>query len=488
MRRLTPHEWNRYFLPHHFQADPADFHDWLDERLHNLHERRGTRLGVIAPREGAKSTWFEAYALRAAVEGWESHIVYLSDSWEMAEQHLSMIRTELEENERLAAVYPEACGLNPDEWRTDRLRLRNSVLFKSLGRGSNIRGRKDRQNRPTLVIVDDCQGNKSIVSPTDREHTLNWMFQEVIPAGSDRTNFISIGSALHREALAVHVQSRAGWTGKTFRAVHEWPARMDLWEEWERLATNLADEERDKTAQAFLEKNRAEMIIGAVTFWPGYKPIEVLMKRRAEIGSRRFETEYQGVPGSPEGCEWPSELFDRTRFWFDDWPEPEETALKVQSLDPSKGTDSKSADYQAHVTCALHRDGTFYLDCELRKEPNWCARALDIAARFHPREIVAESNCTMGLMLPEMERLLRERPGTTYRPVVREENHSDNKLTRMRALTPYLQRGQIRVRNSTGGRMLVEQMRDVPHGSHDDGPDAAATAVLRIEEIYHGGR
>src|SRR6266542_1143872 len=96
VRRLTPLQWNRRLLPHHFTTEPADFHEWLNTQLSGLHTRRGSRIALIAPREGAKSTWLTlAYVLRAAVEGSEPHIVILSDSGEMATQFLSAIRSEL---------------------------------------------------------------------------------------------------------------------------------------------------------------------------------------------------------------------------------------------------------------------------------------------------------------------------------------------------------------------------------------------------------
>jgi hypothetical protein len=481
-KRLSPLQWNRYFLAHHFPAEPADFHDWLNQQLTGLHTRRGSRTAVIAPREGAKSTWLTlAYVLRAAVEGWEPHIVILSDSGEMATQFLSAIRTELEANELLRAVYPEACGQSV-EWRADRIRLANGVLVKSLGRGSNIRGRKDKQHRPSLIVVDDCQSNRNIDSPTDRERTISWFMQEVIPAGTDRTNFLSVGSALHRDALAVYLQSRPGWTGRTFQAVHEWPTRMDLWGQWELLATNLADDRRNETADSFLSSNRADMLAGAVSFWPAYKPIDVLMKRRAEIGTRRFETEYQGVPGTLEGAEWPSEYFDRPDFWFTDWPD--EIVLKLQSLDPSKGATDKS-DYQAHIMLGLHRFGGLYVDCELRREPNWVERAIDIAADWKPIELIAEANNTMGLMQPAAEQILKER-ADAKRPVRLNYNErivTVNKNVRIRTINDYLRRGQIHIRNTAGGRMLTEQLRDWPLADYDDGPDALASAVIRLEEL-----
>ena len=99
--------------------------------------------------------------------------------------------------------------------------------------------------------------------------------------------------------------------------------------------------------------------------------------------------------------------------------------------------------------------------------------------------MIAESNNTMGLFAPVAEQILHERRvqgrGVSIR--YNERTNTAPKLSRIRALNDYLRRGQLRVRNTLGGRKLVEQLRDVPHGEYDDGPDALATAVIRLQEL-----
>jgi hypothetical protein len=207
-----------------------------------------------------------------------------------------------------------------------------------------------------------------------------------------------------------------------------------------------------------------------------------MMLERAAVGATGFESEYQGVPGSLEGAEWPSEYFDRPDFWFNDWPG--DLVLKIQALDPSKGTSDK-ADFQAHVLVALSRFGTLYVDAELRRDSNWVGRALDLVQMWNSSELIAESNNTMGLMKPTAEQMLKER-AEAGRPVKLNYNERVNtapKAVRIRVLNDYLRRGQLKVRNTPGGRLLVEQLRDWPNGNHDDGPDALATAVTRLEEL-----
>lgn len=480
--QLTPAQWNARFLPHYFgRYAPADFHAHFDRDLHQLHTRRGSKISYIAPRGGAKSTWNTlAYPLRCALEGWEPYTLILSDSSDQANQHVGHIRKELEENTALRAVY-DGAGIGP-EWNESRIRLKNGALIESLGTGKKVRGRRNRSQRPSLIIFDDIQSNADVVSATLRERAWAWVTREVIPAGDERTNFIGVGSALHREAVAVRLGQLPGWSGHTFRAVHAWPAAEGHWQEFERLATNLADDARERTARAYYAQHRAVMDLGSHVYWPERWPILDLMLQRATIGASAFETEYNGVPGSLEGAEWPSEVFDHMNFWFDQWPT--DIVLKLQSLDPSKGASDKS-DYQAHIMLALTRFGTLCVDAELRREPGWVERAIDLAAAWGPVELVAEANNTMGLLRPAAEQILQERrqQGRAIAFTYTEKINSAPKPVRIRALNDYLRRGQLRVRNTPGGRMLVDQLRDWPNGDHDDGPDALATAVIRLQEL-----
>jgi hypothetical protein len=422
-----------------------------------------------------------AFPLRCALEGWEKYTLLLSDSKPQATEHLRNIKHELEDNDRLAITYPRAVGEGP-VWRDDRIQLRNGAVIEALGTGSKIRGRKHRSERPSLVVFDDPQSNEDITSPTMRERAWQWAVREVIPAGDENTNFLSVGSALHREAVSVRLGQLAGWNGRTYRAIHSWPSRTDLWREFDRMATNLADDNRLATARAFFAENRLEMETGAVTYWPSRFNIEALMIRRTEIGSAGFESEYQGTPGVIEGSEWPPELFTRSDFWFDNWPA--EIIRKVQGLDPSKGASDK-ADYQAHVLVALQRWGEIYVDCELHREPRWVERAIELYQLWDPVELIAESNNTMGLMRPAAMTILeqRRRAGLPAKLNYNERTNTVPKVARIRRLSEYLRRGNIHFRNTPGCRLLVEQLRDFPRGQMDDAIDALATAMIRLEEL-----
>ncbi len=405
-------KWARKFLPRYFSAEPADFHAELFDRLRDLHTRRDSKEAIIAPREGAKSTVVTlAYVLWCVVEAAEPFVLILSDSAGQAQDQLAHVRRELEDNPDLAEAYPHATGIGRT-WRNDKVETRNGTVIMAIGTGGRIRGRRSRQARPSLIIFDDVENPDSITSAVMRARAWRWATRDVIPAGTAGTNYLSVGSALHRECVAVRLGQLAGWTGHVYRAIHHWPDNMKLWAEWERKATNLADPDRAATALRFYEANRPAMDAGAVVYWPSHWPLYALMKRRAEIGPSAFDTEYQGIPSVEGLTEWPAEFFDRPGLMFDEWPK--DLVIRVQSLDPSKGSQSRSGDYQAHILAGLGRDGCIWVEAVLNREPIglMVTRALDLSkvsgfGTIHALAI--ETNDSLGMLVPEFDEQTRLR-------------------------------------------------------------------------------
>jgi predicted phage terminase large subunit-like protein len=478
---LPPLGWGRRFLPHRFPDDPAHFHRVLDADLGGLHTRRGTQAAYLAPRGSAKSTIVTlSYALRAALEGWEPYILILTEAGGQAEKFVGDLRAELEGNPLLAAIYPGECGPGAGEWRADAVRLRNGVLVEAIGRGGRIKGRRNRQHRPTLVILDDVQSNTDLISATERKRTWDWFVREVLPARAPGANVLSVGTALHREAVAVRAGTLPGWASKAFRAVLRWPEgeAAERWIQWERVATNLADPDRVRTAAAFFDRHRAVMDAGE-TYWPSRFPIAALMAERVKLGAGPFGTEYQQDPQTPEGAEFNGEWFDRPGLWFEDWPAA--LVVRAMALDPSKGSESKAGDYQAHVMAGLFTDGTIYVDAVLTKEdPRLMVdRALDLAAAFGPPDVFnLEDNDGLGMVASAFGDRMRERDAVFPLKAVRQ---TQNKTARVRRLATYFERKQVRFRDTPGCRLLVEQLREFPTAAHDDGPDSLELCIRGIE-------
>jgi len=477
-------DWGRKYLPGHFTQPPSNMHRWLARQLDAMWHARRTKLNVLGPRGGAKSTIGTlAYPLRAAVEGWEPYIWIVSDTRHQACAHLENVKSELVDNPRLAADYPDAVGKGP-VWRSGSVVLANGVTIEAFGTGQRIRGRRRRANRPTLIVCDDLQNDGHMQSALQRDHSRAWFHGTLMKAGTSHTNVVNLATALHREALAVELDRTPGWTSRIFKAIQRWPENMSLWEQWETIYSDLATPHHREAARAFYQQHKDEMDAGAVVLWPEEEDLYTLMCIRAESGRTAFEREKQNSPVNPDLCEWPESYFDET-IWFDTWPN--DLRLKTLALDPSKGVDARRGDYAAFVLLGIGRQGTLYLEADMarRPTPQIVADGVELYRRFRPDAFGVEANQFQELLAAEFEAEFRRQGMLAERHWL--HNNRVNKQVRIRRLGPYLSSGRLRFKSdSPSTRLLVDQLKEFPVGDHDDGPDAAEMAIRLAAELLGG--
>ncbi len=473
-------EWARRYLPNHFRLPPSKMHRWLAFQLDTVQGRRGTKLNVLAPRGSAKSTLVTlAYVLRCAVMGWEPYIWIVSDTRHQAYAHLSNIKLELEDNELLAADYPEAMGRGP-VWRAGTIVLRNGVMIEAFGTGQRMRGRRHRAARPSLIVCDDLQNDSHIQSALCRERSRLWFHGTLMKAGTPQTNMVHLATALHREALALELHRTAGWTSRIFQAICRWPDNQSLWETWESIYTHPELPNAEWEARRFYEAHREAMEAGARVLWPEHENLYILLCMRAESGRAAFEREKQNSPLNPELCEWPESYFDES-IWFETWPSG--LRIVVMALDPSKGKDARRGDYSALVWVGVDREGFLYVQADLARRPatQIVADGVEWIRRVRPELFGIESNQFQELLGAQFEAELHRQALWGVRLVM--VDNKVNKELRIRRLGPLLAQHRLRFKaDCASTRVLVSQLRDFPLADHDDGPDALEMAVRLAAE------
>jgi predicted phage terminase large subunit-like protein len=476
--------WARHYLPDYFTRPNSPFHDWLAGQLQDLHTRRGTRWALVAPRGSAKSTWVSlVFPLWAALHGHEPYILLISDSQTQARLLLEAVKRELEDNPLLAAAYPAAVGPGRP-WGRDRVRLANGVVLEALSTGAKIRGRRNRAERPSLIIVDDPENDRHVTSAVQRERSWSWFNRAVANAGTPQTNILALGTALHRDCLVLRLSRAGGWHGRTFPALASWPRRMDLWKEWQALYQDYQDPDHEAKAQAFYEHHQVALQDGAQVLWPEHESLHALMCLRATIGPAAFASEKQGDPVDPEQCEWDGTYFDYPGFWFDTWPVG--IALRTLGLDPSKGRDARQGDYSALVQLGIDKDQVLYVEADLKRRPTpqIVADGVALIQQFQPAGVAIEINQFQELLIAEFQRVGQQQ--RVHLPIYG-ANNQVNKQVRIRRLGTYLAQRKVRFKaRSAGTALLVQQLRDFPVGDHDDGPDALEMALRLLIELWNG--
>ena len=224
-----------------------------------------------------------------------------------------------------------------------------------------------------------------------------------------------------------------------------------------------------------------------------FLPKEFQQTLEGQYSGMLASQELEGLFISMEGAEWPAEYF-ADHIYFDDWPACP-WAKKVLSLDPSKGKADKSGDFNAFVFLAVDREGLLWVDCDMSQtrpiEPAAAGGAsvitdgLEYCRTFAPNGYVIETNGFQEMVARAQQRVATDKNLTLPLYAI---NNTIPKVSRIRTLGTYFAQRRIRVRNTKGGRLLVQQLREFPVGAHDDGPDALKTAEVLADYLINGAK
>jgi predicted phage terminase large subunit-like protein len=199
----------------------------------------------------------------------------------------------------------------------------------------------------------------------------------------------------------------------------------------------------------------------------------------------RIRRELEGECVFLEGAEWDPSYFENC--WFDEWPDVGRGGIKVLSLDSSKGKGGKTGDYSAFVK-TLWVNGLLYMDADMRndRDSNVISQTgVEMFLEWQPHYFVVEEEMGQDLLIADMHRIADERG--IVMPLTPMGTDKINKEVRIRRLTPYISRRQLRFKSgSPGAKLLVEQLMAFPLGEHDDGPDSAEYGVRMLVKATTG--
>jgi predicted phage terminase large subunit-like protein len=481
------------YLDRHFLLPSPPMHHELAGLLERATAERGTRLAVAAPRGAAKSTLVSlAYVLWSICYRRERYILLASDTAAQACELLRQIKDELRDNTRLREDFGHLTGRSRSWTKTDIVISgpegeQDMARITALGAEQKPRGRRNRQDRPTLIIADDLENEELTRSREQREKRADWLAKSLMKAGTMETNVIVVGTILHHDSVLARLTDSIrspGWLCKRYRSIAQWPSRGDLWERWEAIYNRIEEYEEGEgpaAARAYFEANAEAMREGAEVLWPQREPLEALMALRVSEGRASFATEKQNDPADPA-----SRIFREEDFqYWDDEHESEEALLErlgkysysiYGACDPSLGKSGQRGDATAIVTVLKHREtGTIYvLDALIAKQrPDEIINTIiEMDQRRRYSSFGMEEVQFQHFLKTELERRSR----TGGRQVsCRGISHKGDKIGRIQRLQPLFATGAIKCRRRH--IELMEQLRAFPDGAHDDGPDALEMAV-----------
>lgn len=450
------------YFPHYVSSDPSVFHEWAFDRIPKLLDsKHGQRIDVSAPRGEAKSTLLtQLLPLWCIVTKRRRFMPIVMDTVDQARSMLEAIKVELESNPRLLMDFPDSCGKGR-VWNVGIILTKTNIKLQAFGSGKRMRGLRHGPYRPDLVILDDLENDENVVSKEQRDKLERWLRRTVMPLGppDGSMDILYLNTILHYDSVANRMHRDPMWRSKKFKAIIEFPIRLDLWQEWEEIYLNEGEDEADD----FYSERRAEMDDGAVVSWPSMRPLLMLMKLRA-ADHFSFHAEYQNEPDSDEDAP-----FKDLQYWI----QPVRDWLFFGANDPAlgkKGKGRKKNDPAAILIGALDRN-TGILDVveadimrmlptvqmdkmfAYQREYNcldWYVEAIAFQ-EFYKDELIKRSR-QEGIPLPVKG----------FKPNV--EKH-----VRIMSLQSHIRNGTIRVHPRL--KALIEHLLYYPQHANDEGPD-----------------
>jgi len=480
--------FGRAYFPHYFSRPSPEFHRELDAIWQQgvlkgrypltpadtkaISRLPGVRRAVAAPRGHAKSTnlTFKG-TMHSTLYGYKHYPIIISDSSEQAEGFLDNIRVEFEEN---TAILEDFGSLTGSVWRSNVLVTKTNIKIEAIGSGKKIRGRKHRNWRPDLIILDDVENDENVRTPEQRKKLKDWFDKAVSKSGDDYTDIVYIGTLLHYDSLLAKTLTNPAYRSIKYKAVIQFSQADDLWQQWESIFTDLSNDDRESEALAFFQAHKEAMLEGTQVLWEEKLSYYDLMVMRVSEGEASFNSEEQNEPINPDDCLFMEE-------WFDYYNEAEvnfgDPAFDFFGfIDPSLGK-TKRSDFSAIVTLAKHKgSGYMYVvdaDIERRHPDRIIADVLAkerwLRASFGHgyRKLGAETNQFQWFLKEELAKASAK--AGLYLPIEEVQQTSD-KVMRIQTLQPDVKNKYIKFNRRH--KRLLEQLTQFPMGAHDDGPDA----------------
>ena len=480
--------FGRAYFPHYFSRPSPEFHRELDAiwqqgvlkgrypltaaDTKTISRLPGVRRAVAAPRGHAKSTnlTFKG-TMHSTLYGYKHYPIIISDSSEQAEGFLDNIRVEFEEN---TAILEDFGPLAGSVWRSNVLVTKTNIKIEAIGSGKKIRGRKHRNWRPDLIILDDVEYDENVRTPEQRKKLKDWFDKAVSKCGDDYTDIVYIGTLLHYDSLLAKTLANPAYRSIKYKAVIRFSQADDLWQQWETIFTDLSNDDREADALAFFQAHKAAMLEGTQVLWEEKLSYYDLMVMRVSEGEASFNSEEQNEPINPDDCLFMEE-------WFEYYNEAEINFRDpvfdfFGFIDPSLGK-TKRSDFSAIVTLAKHRSsGYMYVvdaDIERRHPDRIIADVLAkerwLRASFGHgyRKLGAETNQFQWFLKEELAKASAK--AGLYLPIEEVQQTSD-KVMRIQTLQPDVKNKYIKFNRRH--KRLLEQLTQFPMGAHDDGPDA----------------
>ena len=439
------------------------FHDELWQLCCSKHQF----ISIAAPRGSAKSTAVtHSYGLAMAVFRQAPFIIILSRTEGQAADFLGDIKIELTENQVLIDNFN--IGKVVKDTATEMIvSFTDGVMFRMLAIGieSFKRGLKWRNMRPSLIILDDVEGDEAVLNRDRREKFSKLIDGAVIPSLSDEGLFRMVGTIMHMDSYLENTM----------------PDVKDS----DTILTELSSKHMVEGELWASAKFRAHNSDFSELLWP-----EKLTEQKLKVYRDRYQK--KGML-SVYSQEYLNEPVDLTTAYFrreDFLPIEEEDKYRKKRYYSAADfaiSQAERADYTVITTVGVDDEGMIYVE-DVRRG-RWDAKQIidemfSVQERYDPDMFTVEA----GQIEKSLGPFLKAEMGTSQRrgifinlnPLV----PTKDKQSRARSIQARMRAGKVKFNLDAEWYIdLEEEMTRFPKSIFDDQVDSLAWVGLTLDNI-----
>lgn len=485
---------------HHHLWDIAN-----DTFINDIHDK----VNIICPRGFAKTTIFDL-----AISIWL--IAYKKSKFTLigakkdddATQFVDSIKKVFKENKMIIDEFGLLIDNKKFKVNANEIEFTNGMYIRAVGSASSVRGANFKGVRPTVVIADDYQDEKDILTEDAREKKYNRWTKEIEQVGDkavfrngkkikSATKIICIGTVLHSSCLVSRLSRNNDYYTVLKRAIILNPEQTvedifesDLWLQCKKIYFDDKIDNPKEEAKQFYEDNKENMKFSvlweekwdcfndlAIPYWENrISFMSELMNDATSIGEKWFKSNRTQTTEEIE-----DHTFIKTIF----------------CIDPAGIKNKKIGDYFAFVVESLADNDFKYIRkgeiLRFISFEEYIKHICDILKDFEDiTHIVIEKNTYMGLDLDKLKEIIASDEKLSNRQFeFINEMQKKNKDEKISTIADAINNGRIIFDKERVMKEAIEQMMEFQgqlYTLHDDFIDCVAEASNRIDTIETLGK
>lgn len=189
------------YIWHDFSQPHIDLWEWADPIEIDNNPRP---FFAAWPRGRGKSTHAEMVAADLGARGKRLYILYVCETQDQADKHVSTIQHMLESDnvtKYFPAVGRPQVGKNGNRsWRRSIMTADNGLTVEAVGLNKAVRGQKIDWARPDLIIFDDIDAKHDTENAVQKK--VETITTSILPAAASHAAVLFVQNLIHRQSIA----------------------------------------------------------------------------------------------------------------------------------------------------------------------------------------------------------------------------------------------------------------------------------------------